>query len=178
MTEHKWYVLNVHSGKEDFVAEKIKTMIEAQNAGDVISEISIPKQSKIVIKEGKKEIKKKRLLPGYILVKMNYSQKTASLLTNIEEVRGFVRIGTEVYPLTEEEVTRMMDQKPEETKKTKSYAMSVRINDAIKIVDGPFKDFIGKVSEVDESKGKVKVLITMFGRETPFDLDLTQIQKL
>ena len=72
----------------------------------------------------------------------------------------------------------MMDQKPEETKKAKSYAMSVRINDAVKIVDGPFKDFIGKVSEVDESKGKVKVLITMFGRETPFDLDITQIVKL
>ncbi len=176
--EHKWYVLNVHSGKEDFVAEKIKTMIGIQNAQDFISEISIPKQSKIVIKDGKKEIKKKRLLPGYILVKMKYDQQTASLLTNIEEVRGFVRIGTEVYPLTDEEVVRMMDQKPEETKKTKSYAMSVRINDAVKIVDGPFKEFIGKVSEVDESKGKVKVLITMFGRETPFDLDLTQIQKL
>lgn len=176
--EHKWYVLNVHSGKEDFVAEKIKTMIAAQNVQELISEISIPKQSKIVIKDGKKEIKKKRLLPGYILIKMKYDQQTASMLTNIEEVRGFVRIGTEVYPLTEEEVVRMMDQKPEETKKTKSYAMSVRINDAVKIVDGPFKDFLGKVSEVDESKGKVKVLITMFGRETPFDLDLTQIQKL
>jgi transcriptional antiterminator NusG len=176
--EHKWYVLNVHSGKEDFVAEKIKTMIAAQNAQDFISEISIPKQSKIVIKDGKKEIKKKRLLPGYILVKMKYDQQTASLLTNIEEVRGFVRIGTEVYPLTDEEVVRMMDQKPEEMKKSKSYASTVRINDAVKIVDGPFKDFLGKVSEVDESKGKVKVLITMFGRETPFDLDLTQIQKL
>jgi len=176
--EHKWYVLNVHSGKEDFVAEKIKTMVDAQNVKELISEISIPKQSKIVIKDGKKEIKKKRLLPGYILIKMKYDQQTASMLTNIEEVRGFVRIGTEVYPLTEEEVTRMMDQKPEETKKAKSYAMSVRINDAVKIVDGPFKDFIGKVSEVDESKGKVKVLITMFGRETPFDLDLTQILKL
>jgi transcriptional antiterminator NusG len=176
--EHKWYVLNVHSGKEDFVAEKIKTMIAAQNVQELISEISIPKQSKIVIKDGKKEIKKKRLLPGYILIKMKYDQQTASMLTNIEEVRGFVRIGTEVYPLTEEEVVRMMDQKPEETKKAKSYAMSVRINDAVKIVDGPFKDFLGKVSEVDESKGKVKVLITMFGRETPFDLDLTQIQKL
>lgn len=176
--EHKWYVLNVHSGKEDFVAEKIKTMVDAQNVKELISEISIPKQSKIVIKDGKKEIKKKRLLPGYILIKMKYDQQTASMLTNIEEVRGFVRIGTEVYPLTEEEVVRMMDQKPEEAKKTKSYAMSVRINDAVKIVDGPFKDFIGKVSEVDESKGKVKVLITMFGRETPFDLDLTQIVKL
>ena len=176
--EHKWYVLNVHSGKEDFVAEKIKTMIAAQNVQELISEISIPKQSKIVIKDGKKEIKKKRLLPGYILIKMKYDQQTASMLTNIEEVRGFVRIGTEVYPLTEEEVVRMMDQKPEEMKKAKSYAMSVRINDAVKIVDGPFKDFLGKVSEVDESKGKVKVLITMFGRETPFDLDLTQIQKL
>lgn len=176
--EHKWYVLNVHSGKEDFVAEKIKTMIAAQNAQEVISEISIPKQSKIVVKDGKKEIKKKRLLPGYLLVKMKFDQQTASLLTNIEEVRGFVRIGNEIYPLTDEEVSRMMDQKPEETKKTKSYAMSVRINDAVKIVDGPFKEFIGKVSEVDESKGKVKVLITMFGRETPFDLDLTQIEKL
>lgn len=176
--DHKWYVLNVHSGKEDFVAEKIKTMVAAQNVKDLISDIYIPKQSKIVVKEGKKVIQKKRLLPGYILVKMKYSNTTAPILTNIEEVRGFVRIGTEVYPLTDEEVSRMMDQKPEETKKTKSYAMSVRVNDAVKIVDGPFKDFIGKVSEVDESKGKVKVLITMFGRETPFDLDLTQIQKL
>lgn len=176
--EHKWYVLNVHSGKEDFVAEKIKTMLEATNQKDLITEISIPKQSKIVIKDGKKLIQKKRLLPGYLLIKMRYDQQTASMLTNIEEVRGFVRVGTEVYPLTEEEVVRMMDQKPEEMKKTKSYAMTVRINDAVKIVDGPFKDFIGKVSEVDESKGKVKVLITMFGRETPFDLDLTQLQKL
>jgi len=99
--EHKWYVLNVHSGKEDFVAEKIKTMVDAQNVKELISEISIPKQSKIVIKDGKKEIKKKRLLPGYILIKMKYDQQTASMLTNIEEVRGFVRIGTEVYPLTE-----------------------------------------------------------------------------
>jgi transcriptional antiterminator NusG len=176
--DHKWYVLNVHSGKEDFVAEKIKTMVVAQNVKDLISDIFIPKQSKIVIKDGKKTIQKKRLLPGYLLVKMKYSNATAPILTNIEEVRGFVRIGTEVYPLTDEEVSRMMDQKPEELKKTKSYAMSVRINDAVKITDGPFKEFIGKVSEVDESKGKVKVLITMFGRETPFDLDLTQIQKL
>lgn len=176
--DHKWYVLNVHSGKEDFVAEKIKTMIAAQNAKDLISDIFIPKQSKIIIKDGKKAVQKKRLLPGYLLVKMKYNNSTAPMLTNIEEVRGFVRIGTEVYPLTDEEVSRMMDQKPEETKKVKSYAMSVRVNDAVKIVDGPFKEFIGKVSEVDESKGKVKVLITMFGRETPFDLDLTQIQKL
>ncbi len=176
--DQKWYVLNVHSGKEDFVAEKIKTMIAAQNVSDLISEISIPKQSKIVVKEGKKLLQKKRLLPGYILIKLKYNQVTVSMLTNIDEVRGFVRTGTEVYPLTEEEVTRMMDQKPEEMKKTKSYSMSVRINDAVKIVEGPFKDFIGKVSEVDDAKGKIKVLITMFGRETPFDLDLTQIQKL
>lgn len=178
MMDHKWYVLNVHSGKEDFVAEKIKMMIDATKASDMISEISIPKQSKIIIKEGKKTLQKKRLLPGYILIKMNYNQQTVSMLTNIEEVRGFVRIGTEVYPLTEEEVVRMMDQKPEEIKKTKGYSLSVRINDAVKITEGPFKDFIGKVSEVDDTKGKIKVLITMFGRETPFDLDITQIQKL
>jgi transcriptional antiterminator NusG len=178
MVQHKWYVLNVHSGKEDFVSEKIKTMVAAQNLKDLISDIFIPKQSEIIVKDGKKEIRKKRLLPGYLLVKMKYSNETAPVLTNIEEVRGFVRIGTEVYPLADEEVASLMDQKPDDIKKVKSYAMSVRINDAVKIVDGPFKEFLGKVSEVDESKGKVKVLITMFGRETPFDLDLTQIEKL
>ncbi len=176
--DHKWYVLNVHSGKEDFVAEKIRTMIAAQNAKDLISDIYIPKQSKIVVKDGKKTVKKERLLKGYLLVKMKYNNATAPMLTNIDEVRGFVRIGTEVYPLTDEEVARMMEQKPEETKKTKTYSATVRINDAVKIVEGPFKEFIGKVSEVDDTKGKVKVLITMFGRETPFDLDLTQIEKL
>ena len=176
--EHKWYVLNVHSGKEEFVAEKIKAMVAALNVKDLISEVYIPKQNKIVVKEGKKIVQNKRLLPGYLFVKMHYSNQTAPVLTNIEEVRGFIRIGTEVHPIPDEEIAKMMDQKPEEMKKTKSYTATVRVNDAVKIVDGPFKDFIGKVSEVDESKGKVKVLITMFGRETPFDLDLTQINKL
>lgn len=179
--DHNWYTLNVHSGKEEFVAEKIRAMVEAQGSDDIVSDILIPKQSKIVIKDGKKEVKEKRLLPGYLFVKMNYNNTNASLITNIDEVRGFVRVGSDVYPLSQEEVDRMMNQKEEKTadgEQKVTYATTVRMNDAVKIIDGPFKDFIGKVSEVDESKGEVQVLITMFGRETPCDLKLTQIEKL
>jgi len=177
--EHKWYVLNVHAGKEEFIADKIKSMVDAQKLKKIISEIYVPLQTKIVIKDGKKSIQKKRLLPGYILIKLDYSDSTASLITSIREVRGFTRQGDEVYPLPQEEVDKMMNKKAEGKEDTKvTYVSSVRLHDAVKITDGPFKDFIGKIANVDESKGEVQVLITMFGQETPCELKLTQIKKL
>lgn len=178
MEQHKWYVLNVHSGKEDFVVEKIQQMIAIQNLKNVISDLFVPKQSKIVVKDGKKLLQKKRMLPGYVLIKMLYNNQSAPMLTNIEEVRGFVRVGDDVHPLTDEEVERMRNDKGETQSKQKVYATTIRVNDAVKIIDGAFKDWLGKVSSVDEAKGRVKVLITFMGRENPIELDMTQVQKL
>lgn len=176
--DHKWYVLSVHSGKEDFVVEKIQQMIATQGLKQYFSDLVVPKQSKIVVKDGKKVLQKKRMLAGYVLIKMLYSNMTAPMITNIEEVRGFVRIGDTVYPLTEEEVDRMRNEKPESQSKQKVYATTIRMNDAVKITDGAFKDWLGKVAAVDEAKGRVKILITFMGRENPIDLDMTQVQKL
>ena len=174
----KWYVLNVHSGKEELVAQKIKSAVKAMGLKKYIGDIFIPKRSTIIVKEGKKISKKKRLLPGYILVHMVYNETTAPLLQNIEEVRGFLRVGNKVFPLTQEEVDELMSKKKVSANKDVAYEADIRVGDAIKIKDGAFKDFIGKVAEVDYNKGKVKVLITILGRETPYDIDINQVQKL
>ena len=108
---------------------------------------------------------------------MVYNEKTAPLLTNIEEVRGFVRTGSKVYPLSEEEVANLMDI-GKKGKKVASSSLKIRVNDAVRIVDGVFKDLIGKVAEVDEEKGKVKVLLTMWDREVPYEVDINLIEKL
>lgn len=176
--EHQWYVLSVHSGKEDFVVEKIQQMIKTQNIKNVVSDLYVPKQTKIDVKNGKKVVKKNTLMKGYVLIKMLYNKETVPLITNIEEVRGFVKVGDEVYPLTAEEVARMKDEKTETTKSQKVYATNIRINDAVKITEGAFKDWIGKVSAVDEAKGRLRVLITFMGRENPIDLPITGVQKL
>ncbi len=174
---HRWYILNVHAGKEEFVAQKIHQMVAALGFKKQIAEVYIPKQSSVEVKDGKKVAVKKRMFPGYILVKMEYNEKTAPLLTNIEEVRGFVRTGNKVYPLSDEEVANLMDVGKNKKGKT-VVKTKVRINDAVRIVDGVFKDLIGKVAEVNEDKGKVKVLLTMLGREVPYEVDISLIEKL
>ncbi len=173
----RWYVLNVHAGKEEFVAQKIMQMVDALGLKKQIADVYIPKQSSVEIKNGKKVAVKKKMFPGYILVKMDYNEKTAPLLVNIEEVRGFVRTGSKVYPLSEEEVASLMDI-GKKGKKTAVAGPKIRINDAVKITDGVFKDLIGKVAEVDEEKGKVKVLLTMWDREVPYEVDINLIEKL
>jgi len=173
----RWYILNVHSGKEEFVAQKIHQMVEALGLKKQIAEVFIPKQASVEVKDGKKVTVKKRMFPGYILVKMDYNEKTAPLLTNIEEVRGFVRTGSKVYPLSEEEVASLMESGKVKKGKAKVVA-KIRVNDAVRITEGVFKDLIGKVAEVDEEKGKVKVLLTMLGREVPYDVDISIVEKL
>lgn len=174
----KWYALSVHSGKEDFVVEKIQQTIVALGLKDVITDMLVPKQTKIIIKDGKKVLQKKRSLPGYILVKMEYSNQTAPLLTNIEEVRGFIKTGDNVYPMDDNEVERLKDDKQDGQSNQKVYVTTVRMNDAVKIKEGPFADMLGKVSNVDEVKGKVKVLVNLMGRDIPYELPIESIEKL
>jgi len=175
---HNWYALSVHSGKEDFVVEKIQQMIVTLGLKDVISDMLVPKQTKIVVKEGKKLLQKKRSLPGYILVKMEYNNQTVPLLTNIEEVRGFIKTGDQVYPMNDEEIERLRDEKPQGQSNQKMYITTVRVNDAVKIKEGPFIDMLGKVSHVDDVKGKVKVLVNLMGRDIPYELPIENIEKL
>ncbi len=171
----KWYSVKVHTGKEDHVARLILDTAKSYGLEKKIIKTLVPTQRQVEIKGGKKVIKVKKLLPGYVLVYMVYDEETAALVTSIEEVRGFVRSGKDVVPLSQEEIDKFMrDEKSEEVK----YKVKFMVNDAVRITDGIFKGQVGKVVEVDEQKGRIKVLISMLGTDIPYDLEITQVEKL
>ena len=171
----KWYSVKVHTGKEDHVARLILDTARSYGLEKKIIKTLVPTQRQVEIKGGKKVIKVKKLLPGYVLVYMVYDEETAALVTSIEEVRGFVRSGKDVVPLSQQEIDKFMrDEKSEEVK----YKVKFMVNDAVRITDGIFKGQVGKVVEVDEQKGRIKVLISMLGTDIPYDLEITQVEKL
>ncbi len=171
----KWYSVKVHTGKEDHVARLILDTAKSYGLEKKIIKTLVPTQRQVEIKGGKKVIKVKKLLPGYVLVYMVYDEETAALVTSIEEVRGFVRSGKDVVPLSQQEIDKFMrDEKSEEVK----YKVKFMVNDAVRITDGIFKGQVGKVVEVDEQKGRIKVLISMLGTDIPYDLEITQVEKL
>lgn len=171
----KWYVIMAQSGHEQKISEAIKQRVEATGLQKTITEVLVPIQKKIIVKEGKQIIKEERIFPGYVLLKMILDQKTWEIITNTEGVAGFVRTTKYPRPLPEEEVMAIMKFMEIEQP---AFQAAFNIGDAVKIKDGAFADFVGSVSEIDESKGKVKVLISIFGRETPVELEFDQIKKL
>ncbi len=171
----QWYVVSIQSGHEKSVLTNLKQRIEATKSEDLIQDILIPMQKKIVVKQGKQEIKEERIFPGYILVKMVLTNRTVELVTNTEAVRGFVRTESKPRSLPEQEVKAIMKYMEVEQP---AYQSVFSIGEAVKIVDGAFADFIGSVKEIDESKGKIKVLISFLGREAPVELEFGQINKI
>jgi|GEM_PF-2118641 len=183
MSKNKWYIVNVQAGKEDLVARKINLAVESMGLKSLISDVLIPKQSKIFIgKDGKKSVKKQNMLKGYVIVQMEYNEKTAPIIVNIEEVRGFVKVENNVFPLSDEEVERLArpngSAKTKESKNETKFIPCFAVNDAVKVSSGVFKGFIGKVTNVDSRRGKVTVLITMLGQETPYELGIDEVEKL
>jgi len=172
----KWYTLRVYTGREDHVARTILDAAKSVGLEKKILEVLVPKQKQIEIKSGKKITKEKKILPGYVLVKMHLDNETMAFLTSLEEIRGFVRVGNYIVPLSEEEVTRFT-QKVEDGKEPK-FKVRFMVNDAVRIIDGIFKGQVGKVTEVDEEKGKVKVLISMLGTDIPYEINITEVEKL
>jgi len=174
-TQKKWYVLHTYSGYEDAVAYNLKQRIESLGMEDRIFNVLVPKEKKIKIKSGKRQVVEEKIYPGYVLVEMIVTDDSWYVVRNTPRVTGFIGAGTTPVPIDNEEIKRLQKRMGVEEP---TYKIDVDTGDVVKITDGPFKDFDGKISEVDKSKGKVKVLVNMFGRETPVELDFLQVKKI
>ncbi|MCX6758648.1 MAG: transcription termination/antitermination protein NusG [Candidatus Nealsonbacteria bacterium] len=175
LSEKNWYVIHTYSGYEEAVAKNLTQRIESLGMEDKIFNVIVPKEKKIKIKEGKRKVIEEKIYPGYILVEMIVTDDSWYVVRNTPNVTGFVGAGTTPIPVSPDEIEslkkRMELSEPQ-------YTIEVAIGETVKITDGPFKDFDGKVSEIDRERGKVKVLISMFGRDTPVELDSLQIKKM
>lgn len=173
--EKNWYVIHTYSGYEDAVAKNLKQRVESLGMEDKIFNVIVPKEKKIKIKSGKRKTVEEKIYPGYVLVEMIVTDDSWYVVRNTPNVTGFVGVGTTPVPVSLPEIENLKKRMGVESPQ---YKIEVKPGDSIKIVDGPFKDFDGKVSEIDEARGKIKVLVNMFGRDTPVELDSLQIKKI
>jgi transcriptional antiterminator NusG len=175
LQKRSWYVLHTYSGYEESVAKNLRQRIESLGMEDKIFNVIVPKEKKIKIKSGKRKVIEEKIYPGYVLVEMIVTDDSWYVVRNTPNVTGFIGAGTTPIPVSEGEITilkkRIEVEEPQ-------YKIEVKIGDLVKITDGPFKDSDGRVSEIDEEKGKIKVLVNMFGRDTPVELDSLQAKKL
>jgi transcription termination/antitermination protein NusG len=170
-----WYVIHTYAGYENAVMRNLKQRIESLGMEDKIFNVIVPTEKKIKIKGGKRVEEEEKIYPGYILVDMIVTEDSWFVVRNTPRVTGFVGSGIYPVPIDQKEVEELFGRMNAHNIKHK---IDLSVNDAITIVDGPFKDLEGKVSEVDEERGKVKVLVAMFGRETPVELDFLQVKKI
>ncbi len=170
-----WYVVHTYSGHESKVAATLKQRVESQKLSDKIIDILVPTQEKIEIKEGKKNTVKEKIFPGYLLVHMVLDDATWLAVRTTPGITGFIGTANKPTPLPEDEVETIKRFMSMEAPKFKA---AFSVGEAVKITDGPFSEFLGSISEIDEEKGKLKVLVSIFGRETPVELDFLQVAKL
>lgn len=171
----KWYVVHTASGHEARVSETLRQRVETMNLGGKVFELLIPTQDRVIIRGGKKATVKEKIFPGYLLVKMILDDPTWLAVRTTAGITGFVGTGNKPTSLSEAEVANILKfiSAPAPRFKTK-----FSTGEAVKIIDGPFADFLGTIHEMDEARGKVKVLVSIFGRETPVELDFLQIAKV
>ena len=175
--ERHWYAVHTYSGYEDAVARYLKQRVESLAMNDKIFNVLVPKEKKIKIKNGKRRTIEEKIYPGYVLVDMLMSEDSWYVVRNTPRVTGFVGAdSTEPTPLSKDEIESLMNRmKGEDEAKFK---LEFSVGDIVKIIDGPFKDYEGKISAVDEERGRLKVMLAIFGRETAVELDSLQAQKL
>jgi transcription termination/antitermination protein NusG len=173
--EKRWYVIHTYSGYEESVVKNLKQRAESFGMEDKIFEVIVPREKKIRIKNGKRKEIEEKLYPGYVLVEMIVTDESWYVVRNTPNVTGFVGAGVTPVPLSQKEVDVLMGRIKQEITEVE---MNIEEGDAVKITDGPFKDFDGKVSQVDKERGKLKVLVNMFGRDTSVELDFLQIKKI
>ena len=169
--EAKWYVVHTYSGYENKVASNLEKTIENRNIRDMIQEVKVPTEKVTEIKDGKERLLERKVFPGYVLVKMVLNDESWYIVRNIRGCTGFVGPGSKPVPLTDAEVYRMGVE-------TRTVKVSYSVGDSVRIIDGPLEDFVGVVEEIDADKDYVRVTVSMFGRETPVELEYKQIQKL
>jgi len=173
-SQKQWYAIHTYSGYEEKVAESIRQRAASLDMKDKIFKILVPKEKMIEVKNGKRRVVEKRIFQGYVLVQMKMSEDAWYIVRNTPSVTGFVGSGSEPTPLADEEIEKINKRMGVEQPKHK---MDFTIGEVVNIVDGPFKGFDGAVSEIDTQKGKLKVLVNMFGRETPIELDSLQVKR-
>jgi transcriptional antiterminator NusG len=173
--EQAWYVIHTYSGYEDQVAEAIRQRTESMDMADKVFDVIVPKEKQIEIKNGRRRTVERKIFPGYIMVHMSITEDSWFMVRNTPNVTGFVGSGTTPSPLSENEVKAIQKRMGVEEPKFK---IDYSVGELVNITDGPFKGFDGTISEVDEQKGKIKVLVSMFGRETPVELDGLQVKKV
>jgi transcriptional antiterminator NusG len=170
----QWYAIHTYSGYEEKVAESIKQRAESLDMKDKIFDCVVPKEKQIEIKNGKRKVVEKRIFQGYVLVQMKMSEDAWYIVRNTPNVTGFVGSGSDPTPVSEEEMEKIMKRMGVKDPK---HRIDFTVGEVVGIIDGPFKGFDGSISEIDEQKGKIKVLVNMFGRETPVELDGLQVKK-
>ena len=172
--EKAWYVIHTYSGYENKVKANLEKRIESMNVGDKIFRILVPMEDEVEIKDGKRKVNKRKVFPGYVLVEMIMTDESWYVVRNTPGVTGFVGTGAKPIPLLESEVRQILRHMGIEETRPK---VDFTVGEHIRVTSGPFKDFIGVVEEIYPDTGKMKVLVAMFGRETPVELDFTQAQK-
>ncbi len=173
--DRAWYAIHTYSGYENAVMRNLKQRVESLGMGGKIFNVVVPTEKKIKVVGGKRNTIEEKIYPGYILVDMIVDDESWFVVRNTPRVTGFVGSGNTPVPLTQAEIDTLFKRMSHDIAKHK---IDFAIGEPIIVVDGPFKDLEGKVGEIDEEKGKVKVLVSMFGRETPVELDFLQIRKI
>lgn len=171
----RWYVVHTTSGHEARIAENLRQRVETMGLEDKILEILIPTQDRVVIRSGKKYTIKEKIFPGYLIIKMIITDEAWLAVRTTQGITGFVGAGTKPTPLSETEVANI---EKFVSAPAARYKVRFSVGEAVKITDGPFSQFLGTINEMDEARGKVKVLVSIFGRETPVELDFLQISKV
>lgn len=173
--EVRWFVVHTYSGQESRVAEQLRQRVESMGYTDKIFEILVPTQEKIEIRSGAKQKVKEKIFPGYILVRMILTDQSWLVVRTTPGITGFVGTGNKPTPIEDKEVDVIEKFMAMEAPKFKA---KFSVGEAVKITDGPFAEFLGTIQEIDNEQGKVKVLVSIFGRETPVELDFLQIRKI
>ena len=171
----RWYVLHTYSGYEENVAQNLEQRIESMDMEDKIFNVMVPKEKKVKIKNGKRKIIEEKIFPGYVMVEMIVTDDSWYVVRNTPNVTGFIGTGTTPTPVSEKEIKSLQKRMGVEEPQ---YKIDFELDTPVKIVDGPFKNLEGKIVNIDQEKGRVKVMVSMFGRETPVELDFLQITKI
>ena len=168
--EPKWYVVHTYSGYENKVKTDLENTVKNRDLQNYFFDIVVPLEEQIEIKDGKRKVNLKKVFPGYVLIKMIVTEETWYIVRNTRGVTGFVGSGTDPIALTEEEIAKMGFD-------LQSINIDYNVNDTVTIIDGALKDFVGTVTEINKEKHKIKVVVSMFGRETPVELEFSQVKK-
>ena len=171
----QWYAIHTYSGYEEKVAASIRQRADSLDMKDKIFQVIVPKEKMIEVKNGKRKVVEKRIFQGYVMVQMKMSEDAWYIVRNTPSVTGFVGSGSEPTPISNDEIEKIMKRMGRDEPKHK---IDFNIGEVVNITDGPFKGFDGTINEIDPQKGKLKVLVNMFGRETPVELDSLQVKRV